>query len=197
MLQGMRRATAPQVSTQAVLLLLGGPAGAGKSTVATAWCHTRQRAVGIDLDQVRDLIVAGRADPQILTSLQVEQYELSVQACVALARVFLAAGYDVALETVFEPEDFSQRWRPVLAGPAWHLVVLRPSLPATLARSRARAKRVLEEHTIAQHARTSGWSANLQIDTTNLSVERTVELINLRLSASDSTWQLATRSLST
>ena len=186
MLQGMRRATAPQVSTQAVLLLLGGPAGAGKSTVATAWCHTRQRAVRIDLDQVRDLIVAGRADPQILTSLQVEQYELSVQACVALARVFLAAGYDVALETVFEPEDLPA-WRPVLAGLAWHLVVLRPSLPATLARSRARAKRVLEEHTIAQHVRTGGWSANLQIDTTNLSVERTVELINLRLSAFDST----------
>ena len=56
------RAEAPQVDTQAVLLLVGGPAGAGKSTVATAWCHTRQRAVRIDLDEVRDLIIAGQAD---------------------------------------------------------------------------------------------------------------------------------------
>jgi chloramphenicol 3-O-phosphotransferase len=179
----MRRATARRVGRQAVLLLVGGPAGAGKSTVATAWCHTRQRAVRIDLDEVRDLIVAGRADPQVLTPLQAEQYELSVRACVALARVFLAAGYDVALETVFDPEDFSQRWRPLLAGLAWHLVVLRPSLPATLARSRTRTKRVLEQHAIAQHHSTGGWSTDLQIDTTHLSVERTVELINRRLSA--------------
>jgi hypothetical protein len=97
---------------------------------------------------------------------------------VALARVFLAAGDDLALETVYEPEAFTQRWRPLLAGLAWHLVVLRPSLPVTLARSRARAKRVLEEHTIAQHERTGGWSADLQIDTTDLSVGRNLETIN-------------------
>ena len=187
MLLVMRRAAAQQVGSQTVLLLVGGPAGAGKSTVATAWCRTRQRAVRIDLDEVRDLIIAGRADPQVLTPLQVEQYELSVQACVALARVYLAAGYDVALETVFEPEDFAQRWRPILAGLDWHLVVLRPSLPATLARSRTRAKRVLEEHTIAQHERTGAWSPDLQLDTTDLSVERTLEIINHRLSALDST----------
>ena len=155
--------------------------------MATAWCRIRQRAVRIDLDEVRDLIVAGQADPQVPTSLQVEQYELSVRACVALARVFVAAGYDVALETVFEPEDFSQRWRALLAGLPWHLVVLRPSLPVTLARSRARAKRVLEAHTIAQHERTGAWSAALQIDTTDLSVERTLEMINNRLTALDST----------
>ena len=187
MLLAMSRAAAGQVGTQTVLLLVGGPAGAGKSTVAVAWCRTRHRAVLIDLDEVRDLIIAGRADPQVLTPLQAEQYELSVRACVALARVFLAAGYDVALETVFEPEAFTQRWRPLLAGLAWHLVVLRPSLPVTLARSRARTKRVLEEHTIAQHQRTGDWSADLQIDTTDLSVERTLDIINSRLSALDST----------
>ena len=187
MLLVMRPAAARPVGTQAVLLLVGGPAGAGKSTVATAWCRTRQRAVRIDLDEVRDLIIAGRADPQVLTPLQAEQYELSVRACVALARVFLAAGYDVALETVFEPEDFTQRWRPLLTGLAWHLVVLRPTLPVTLARSRARAKRVLEEHTIAQHQRTGGWSTDLQLDTSDLSIERTLEIINHRLSALDST----------
>ncbi|MDP9208374.1 MAG: ATP-binding protein [Actinomycetota bacterium] len=177
----MSRDEARQVDAQVTLLLMGGPAGAGKSTVATAWCHTRRRAVRIDLDQVRDLIVAGQADPQILTPLQAEQYELSVRACVALARTFLAAGYDVALETVFEPDDFAQRWRPLLTGLSWHLVILRPSLPVTLARSRGRAKRVLEEHTITQHQRTGGWSADLQIDTTDLSVEHTLELINHRL----------------
>ena len=102
--------------------------------MATAWCRTRHRAVRIDLDEARDLIVAGRADPQLLTPLQADQYETSIRACVALARVFLADGYDMALEAVFEPDDFNQRWRPLLAGLAWHLVVLRPSLSITLAR---------------------------------------------------------------
>lgn len=70
---------------------------------------------------------------------------------------------------------------PLLAGLAWHLVVLRPSLSMTLARSRSQAKRVLEEHTRIQHQRTGGWSANVQIDSTDLSVERTLEIINTHL----------------
>jgi predicted kinase len=170
-----------------VLLLIGGPAGAGKSTVSAAWCRTRQRAVRIDLDQIRDLIVAGRADPQVLTPLQAQQYHTSVKACVALAREFVADGYDVAVETVFEPDDFTRRWRPLLAGLPWHLVVLRPSLPVTLTRSRSRSKRVLEEHTRNQHADVGRWSGDVQLDTTELSVARTVEIINDRLRATDST----------
>jgi hypothetical protein len=41
----------------------------------------------------------------------------------------------------------------------------------------------LEEHTRIQHERTGGWSANVQIDTTDLSVERTLEI-------STTTWAL-------
>jgi chloramphenicol 3-O-phosphotransferase len=172
-----------------VLLLVGGPAGAGKSTVSAAWCRTRQRAVRVDLDEIRDLVVAGRVDPQALTPLQAQQYHTSVKACAALARVFLADGYDVAIETVFEPDDFTRRWQPLLAGLPWHLVVLRPSLPVTLARSRSRSKRVLEEHTTNQYAATGRWSGDVQLDTSELSVARTVEIINDRLRAMDPTMQ--------
>jgi predicted kinase len=174
---------ARHASTSPVLLLVGGPAGAGKSTVSAAWCRTRPRAVRLDLDELRNLIVAGRADPQVRTPLQAQQYDTSVKACVALARVFLADGYDVAIETVFEPDDFTRRWQPLLAGLAWRLVVLRPSLPVTLTRSRSRNKRVLEQHTRTQHAATGRWSGDIQIDTTELSVGRTVEIINDRLKA--------------
>ena len=55
-----------------ILLLLGGPAGAGKSTIAQAWCAAQARAAHIELDEVRHLIVAGRADPQQPGSLQSE-----------------------------------------------------------------------------------------------------------------------------
>lgn len=155
--------------------------------MSAAWCRTRPQAVRIDLDDIRDLIVAGRVDPQVLTRLQAQQYHTSVKACVALARVFIAGGYDVAVETVFEPDDFTRRWRPLLTGLPWHLVVLRPTLPVTLARSRSRSKRVLEEHTRTQHAEVGRWSGDVQLDTTELSVARTVEIINNRLRPTGST----------
>ena len=46
------------------MIMFTGPAGAGKSTLARAWCATRPRAVHVELDEVRHLIVSGRADPQ-------------------------------------------------------------------------------------------------------------------------------------
>jgi ribosomal protein S18 acetylase RimI-like enzyme len=46
------------------MVMFTGPAGAGKTTLARAWCATRQRAVHVELDEVRHLIVSGLEDPQ-------------------------------------------------------------------------------------------------------------------------------------
>jgi len=63
-----------------VILLFGGPAGAGKSTLARAWCATRSYAVHLELDEVRQLIISGLADPQSTGELQATQYEFRVAA---------------------------------------------------------------------------------------------------------------------
>jgi len=52
------------VVVNAIVLLLAGPAGAGKSTLARAWCHTRLVAAHVQLDTVRDLLVQGLVDPR-------------------------------------------------------------------------------------------------------------------------------------
>ena len=39
----------------ALLVPFGGPAGAGKSTLARTWCAARERAVHIELDAVREV----------------------------------------------------------------------------------------------------------------------------------------------
>ena len=52
-------------SQPARLVLFGGPAGSGKSTLAKAWCATRERSAHIQLDEIRSLILAGYADPQV------------------------------------------------------------------------------------------------------------------------------------
>ena len=165
------------VSARGLLVLFGGPAGAGKSTLAARWCATRERAVHIELDGVRELIVAGRADPQNPNVLQAEQYRLSVRACWALARVFLDGGYDVAIDEVFPPNAFESEWRPLLAGTEPQLVIILPSLEETLARSCRREKRVLEQHTRDQHAVSHGWPSAIRVDTTGLTVEESLALV--------------------
>ena len=164
-----------------MLVLFGGPAGAGKSTLAAAWCATRERAVHVQLDDVRNFIVAGLADPQTGEREQVdEQYVTSVDACCSLARAFLADGYDVAIDDVLEPSAFERVWRPALGDTPWHIVIVLPSLEATLQRSRARRKRVLETITRQQHAGCAEWPANLRLDTTALTVDESLGLARRR-----------------
>jgi chloramphenicol 3-O-phosphotransferase len=158
-------------------VLFGGPAGAGKSTLARAWCATRSKAVHVELDAVRSLIVSGLADPQAEGDLQAEQYEVSVAAVCELARAFAAAGYDVAIDDVLEPDVFARSWRPRLHDLDWRLVVVVPSLAETLARSSSRRKRVLDRHTREQHRRCSSWPPRLRVDTTGLSVAASLELV--------------------
>jgi hypothetical protein len=52
------------VVVSAQVLLWAGPAGAGKSTLARAWCHTRPVAAHVQLDSVRELLVQGLVDPR-------------------------------------------------------------------------------------------------------------------------------------
>jgi chloramphenicol 3-O-phosphotransferase len=163
------------------VVLFAGPAGAGKSTLARAWCATRGQAAHIELDEVRQLIVSGRVDPQETSDLQEAQYELSVAAACALARSFVEGGCDVAIDDVLEPDAFDRYWRRELDGLAWKLVVVLPTLEETLARSARREKRVREEHTRTQHARCAEWDAAVRIDTTRLDVEASLALVLERL----------------
>ncbi len=152
-----------------------GPAGTGKSTLARAWCATRPRAVHIELDGVRHLIVSGQADPQLPGPVQAEQYATSVAACCALVREFAAAGYDVAVDDASGPEAFEEHWAPRLAGIGLSIVVVRPSLEATLGRGAGRAKRVRPSVVREQHAAVSRWPSRRTIDTTGQSVEESLE----------------------
>jgi chloramphenicol 3-O-phosphotransferase len=161
--------------------LFGGPAGAGKSTLARAWCATRAQAAHIELDQIRSLIISGRADPQEPSHLQAAQYRLSVEATCAVARAFTLGGCDVAIDDVLEPDAFEHCWRPRLDGLRWNLIVVLPSLDETLRRSAGRAKRVTEEHVRAQHGRCAAWDETVRIDTTDLDVGQSLALAVARL----------------
>jgi predicted kinase len=162
------------------IVLFGGPAGAGKSTLARLWCASRERAVHIELDAVRSLIVAGAADPQEIGSLQSEQYELSVAACCALANVFLEAGYDVAIDDVLEPEAYERCWLPALGDVEPRTVIVLPELEEVLRRGAARTKQVKPELIQAQHTAIARWPEAVRFDTTGKTAEESLQLLRER-----------------
>jgi len=159
------------------VVLFGGPAGAGKSTLARAWCATRGQAAHLELDVIRGLIVSGLADPQEPGELQEAQYRLSVEATCALARALATGGCDVAIDDVFEPDAFERYWRPALDGLPWKLIIILPTLEKALARSRQRDKRVSEEHIQTQHARCAAWDEGIRIDTTGFDPDQSLALV--------------------
>ena len=98
------------------VVLFGGPAGAGKTTLARAWCATRPHAAHLELDEVRSLIISGLADPQEASGVQEAQYRLSVEATCALARAFATGGCDVAIDDVSSPTPTSATGDPPSTG---------------------------------------------------------------------------------
>ena len=158
------------------LVLFAGPAAAGKTTLAAAWCETRERAVHIQLDEVRSLIVSGFADPQEGGPVGEQQYRLAVTGCCALARTFLADGYDVAIDDALEPDVFRAEWETLLAGLRYQIVVVLPAVDETLRRSGARKKRVKVAISRQQQEACLAWPAELHLDTTGLDVEASLSL---------------------
>ncbi len=157
------------------LILIGGPAGAGKSTLAWAWCRSRARSVQIELDQVRASIVGGYVDPTAPTAEQSRQYEESVRACCALARSFLADGYDVTIDDAIYIEAFESVWLPALGETPAGVLILLPDLATTLRRAAGRVKDVPDSLVVTQHHAASRWPSSQRLDTTGQTVEQSLE----------------------
>ncbi|HLZ72179.1 MAG TPA: GNAT family N-acetyltransferase [Dehalococcoidia bacterium] len=174
----MRRRLRPEMPRPegGLLALFGGAAGGGKSTIASGWCATRPRALHLQLDGMRELIVQGRADPLAPSDLAGEQYVLSVRACIAAARPFLESGYDVAIDDVFEPAPFTTLWQPLLAGLNWRLLIVHPDLAELLQRGADRGKRVPAAIVRAQHAACERWPEPRRLNTSGFSIEESVRL---------------------
>jgi hypothetical protein len=111
------------------------------------------------------MIRSGLADPQgAKTALQAEQYGLSVEACLAVAGVFEAGGYDVVIDDSLDPAAYTGYWLALLADRPHRIAILTAELEETLDRSTARQKAVYPVHT-EEHAAVAGWDPSLVVDT--------------------------------
>jgi hypothetical protein len=174
----------PTATTLAVLLI--GPAGAGKTSVAKYWAdHRRVPTAHISLDDVREWVRSGFADPQSGWNDHSEaQYRLARRTCGFAARNFLANGISCVLDDAVFPD------RPVVGlggwkrhvGPGLLPVVLLPGLEIVLERNAERSgnRRLTDEEVARIHGRMAGWygSGLPIIDNSQLDVASTARVLD-------------------
>ncbi|MFI6448984.1 AAA family ATPase [Kitasatospora sp. NPDC050543] len=185
---------APQAATGPIAVLLIGPAGAGKTTVARHWAERRPTATAhISLDDVREWVQAGFANPQSgWNNASEAQYRLARRTCGFACRNYLANGISCIIDDAVFPD------RPAIGlggwkrhiGPGMIPVVLLPGLDSVLARNARRSgnRRLSDEEVARIHGRMAGWynSGLPIIDNSQLDVAATAaeldRLILARLS---------------
>ncbi|MFR9727215.1 AAA family ATPase [Streptomyces sp. MS19] len=156
-------AAVPDAAHAGVAVLLIGPAGAGKTTVARHWAERRPVPTAhISLDDVREWVRAGFADPRAGWNDRSEaQYRLARRTCGFAARNFMANGISCILDDAVFPD------RPAVGlggwkrhvGPGLIPVVLLPGLDVVLERNAARTgtRRLSDEEVATIHGRMAGW----------------------------------------
>ncbi|MFD5449119.1 Pro-rich N-terminal domain-containing protein [Streptomyces sp. NPDC003470] len=179
-------AAVPDPATTTLAVLLIGPAGAGKTSVAKYWAdHRRVPTAHISLDDVREWVRSGFADPQSGWNENSEaQYRLARRTCGFSARNFLANGISCILDDAVFPD------RPVVGlggwkrhvGPGLLPVVLLPGLDIVLERNAERSgnRRLTDEEVARIHGRMAGWygSGLPIIDNSQLDVPETAQVLN-------------------
>uniref|UniRef100_UPI0006912B2A AAA family ATPase n=3 Tax=unclassified Streptomyces TaxID=2593676 RepID=UPI0006912B2A len=192
-------AGAPDATATTLAVLLIGPAGAGKTSVAKYWADRRRVPTAhISLDDVREWVRSGFADPQSGWNDNSEaQYRLARRTCGFAARNFLANGISCILDDAVFPD------RPVVGlggwkrhvGPGLLPVVLLPGLEIVLERNAERSgnRRLTDEEVARIHGRMAGWygSGLPIIDNSHLDIPSTARLLDdvlARAIASPPTW---------
>ena len=135
------------------MILISGPAGAGKTAFANEWARTRPYPCAhISLDDVRLMVKSGYADPQDgWGPEQREQFEIARGSIAQMARRYVEAGIACVIDDAIFPSwpgeqpgaDY-EGWRREFGELPHRLIILMPKLDVVRDRNRARG----EHHTL-------------------------------------------------
>ena len=123
------------------VIIVSGPPGAGKTSVANAICERFDRMVHIEVDTIHDWVKAGYREPWGRDTQAVEQRRMCVRSAAAMARECIAHRYAVVIDdTVLATDAAGYREALAALGAPVHLVTLLPSLEAALGRDATRGR---------------------------------------------------------
>jgi predicted kinase len=163
------------------LFVISGVPASGKSTVARLLARRLERAVYVPGDAIRAMVGSARAETSTGGGdAQLDQLVLRYQAALAVARVYLDAGFDVVLEDVIIGQVL-RHFLSFVPVSQMHLIFLDPGAAAVAKRDEARTKTAYGERFNARqlrdvlHLETA--HIGLWLDSTDQSAEETVEAI--------------------
>lgn len=170
------------MSLDGEILIVTGPPGAGKSTMAGALVEHFELAVLLQGDWYFDRVVRGWIEPWKPPSQH--QNAVVTRAMAASAREYAEGGYAVVLEGIIGPW-FLDTFVPVAGDVPVHYVVIRPSADTAMTRAVAReAPALVDPEPIEKMYREFerlGAHEHHVVDTTGHSVEETVAEVLARL----------------
>ena len=127
----------PSVNPAPIFLVVGAPA-VGKSTVSRALAQRFERSVHIPVDDLRDMVAAGRILPSPDWSPGlVEQIGLARRSAIAMAIRYADAGFAVVLDDFWDPPGLLE-YRELPDDRPLHRVLLRPPREVALERNYGR-----------------------------------------------------------
>jgi adenylylsulfate kinase-like enzyme len=167
------------------VFVITGQLAAGKSTLAHALLERFPFGYHVDMDGIREMVSSGFASPLTPSDETTRQFRLAFHGAAALARVYHAAGFTVAIEGGMEPHAIQAALAAEGLEAHFVGVILHPTLDVALRRNRDRTTKgfdtsVLDDvireidADLAREAIPAGWT---RIDNGDEPVGRTVERV--------------------